>query len=246
MTVANSLLHRGEVLQCRASTLTTDATRLWPQVPHHRTGQAARRLSHRVGGASRVPDLFWHEHIPRPEPQVDVYDEPDACVRRASDFAWAKYGCFAEIGRQARSTCTSADATGATLDARSCCGEKQSRGGRCCAVDRLGLHPDHVGGPRAGHCLARPHRDLLTPGRRGRPERRPSASCLPPGGVAPTLRTSGIPARAGIREPVSPYDDRAVLVGGGEHDRGAGRDVGGGADPGEQVLEGAAGWRPGP
>ena len=45
---------------------------------------------------SRAFHLFWREHIPRPEPQVEVYDELGRLVGRV-DFAWAQYGVFGEI-----------------------------------------------------------------------------------------------------------------------------------------------------
>ena len=45
---------------------------------------------------SRALHLFWREHLPRPEPQVEVYDESGRLVGRV-DFLWAKYGVFGEM-----------------------------------------------------------------------------------------------------------------------------------------------------
>ncbi len=95
LTVANSLLHRGEVSSAELDAH-TDATRLWPR---SLTTELVKRLAEsRIESVaeSRALYLFWHEHIPRPEPQVDVFDEAGRLVGRV-DFLWAKYGVFGEM-----------------------------------------------------------------------------------------------------------------------------------------------------
>lgn len=95
LTVVNSLLH------LRAATMDefseqTLVTRCWPQ---SLTTEMVRRLANgRVESVaeSRALHLFWREHLPRPEPQVEVFDEFGRMVGRV-DFAWENYGVFVEM-----------------------------------------------------------------------------------------------------------------------------------------------------
>jgi hypothetical protein len=51
-------------------------------------------------GESRAWYLFWLQHLPRPEPQLEVLDENSRLVARL-DFAWPAYGVFLEFdGRE--------------------------------------------------------------------------------------------------------------------------------------------------
>ncbi len=95
LIVANSLLHLGPAtmddfeVQCRV-------TRNWPR---SLTTELVRRLANakiESVAESRALYLFWHQHIPRPEPQVEIFDEHGRLVGRV-DFAWAKYGVFGEM-----------------------------------------------------------------------------------------------------------------------------------------------------
>ena len=45
---------------------------------------------------SRALHLFWREHIPRPESELEIFDEHGNFVGRV-DFAWLDLGVFAEI-----------------------------------------------------------------------------------------------------------------------------------------------------
>jgi hypothetical protein len=95
LVVANSLLHGGATSRAEMETQ-TELTRHWPR---SLTTELVRRLAdERIESVaeSRALHLFWCEHIPRPEPQVEVYDESGRLVGRV-DFLWAKYGLFAEI-----------------------------------------------------------------------------------------------------------------------------------------------------
>ena len=95
LTVANSLLHSG-VIDMDGLREQTATTRSWPR---SLTTDLVRRLADRrieSVAESRAFHLFWREHIPRPEPQVEVFDELGRLVGRV-DFAWAQYGVFGEI-----------------------------------------------------------------------------------------------------------------------------------------------------
>jgi hypothetical protein len=95
LTVANSLLHD------RRFTLEefqreTEATKCWP---NSLTTELVLRLADpRIESVaeSRAWHLFWREHIPRPVPQVEVFDESGHLVGRV-DFAWPALKAFAEV-----------------------------------------------------------------------------------------------------------------------------------------------------
>ena len=95
LTVANSLLHGGRIDMDELNGQTA-VTRSWPR---SLTTDLVRRLAdHRIESVaeSRAFYFFWREHLPRPEPQVEVYDEDGRLVGRM-DFAWASDGVFAEM-----------------------------------------------------------------------------------------------------------------------------------------------------
>lgn len=95
LVTVNGLLH--------ASQMTLDefgreasARQLWP---YTLTTDLVHRLADpRVmsAGESRAMFLCWREHLPRPEPQVQVYDERGTLVGIA-DLAWARHGVFLEF-----------------------------------------------------------------------------------------------------------------------------------------------------
>jgi hypothetical protein len=95
LTVANSLLHLGAV-SLSDFDMQTDITRCWPRSLS--TALVKRLADPRIESVAetRAWHLFWREHIPRPEPQVEVYDEYGSLVGRM-DFAWAEYGVFGEM-----------------------------------------------------------------------------------------------------------------------------------------------------
>jgi nicotinamidase-related amidase len=95
LTVVNSLLHQGVVQPAEFDDQVL-ATRSWPR---SLTTDLVRRLAEpRIESVAetRAFHLFWKEHIPRPEPQVEVYDETGRLVGRV-DFVWLRYGVFAEM-----------------------------------------------------------------------------------------------------------------------------------------------------
>jgi hypothetical protein len=95
LVVANSMLHRG-VVQPEGFDEQTTFTRSWPS---SLTTTVVQRLADpRIESVaeSRAFHLFWQEHIPRPQPQLEVFDETGHRVGRV-DFAWPDLGVFAEI-----------------------------------------------------------------------------------------------------------------------------------------------------
>lgn len=95
LTVANSLLHRGAVTMGDIDDQTV-VTRHWPGSITARLVRALTDPRIESVAESRALHLFWKEHLPKPEPQVDVYDEAGHLVGRV-DFAWVRYGVFAEM-----------------------------------------------------------------------------------------------------------------------------------------------------
>jgi hypothetical protein len=78
-----------------------EATRFWPH--SLTTDLVLRPAEPRIESVaeSRAWHLFWRERIPRPQPQVEVYDEAGHLVGRV-DFAWPGQGVFAEIDGNAK------------------------------------------------------------------------------------------------------------------------------------------------
>lgn len=74
--------------------------RFWP---NSLTSELVLRLAHpkiESVAESRAFYMFWAEHLPRPEPQVDVVDEGGRLVARL-DFVWREQGVWVEFdGRQ--------------------------------------------------------------------------------------------------------------------------------------------------
>ena len=47
-------------------------------------------------GEARMSHLIWREHLPKPEPQFEIYDERGNLVA-VLDFAWPTFGAFGEF-----------------------------------------------------------------------------------------------------------------------------------------------------
>jgi hypothetical protein len=95
LTVVNSLLDQGQ-MSIDEFHGQTEVTRSWPR---SLTTELVKRLADpRIESVaeSRAMHLFWREHVPRPEPQVEVFDESGRLVGRV-DFLWAKQGVFGEV-----------------------------------------------------------------------------------------------------------------------------------------------------
>jgi hypothetical protein len=99
LIVANGLLHAG-AFTLEEVTAEGVITRSWPR---SLTTELVLRLADRrieSVAESRAFHVFWAQHVPRPELQVEVHDEHGRLIGRV-DFAWPQFGVFAEIdGRQ--------------------------------------------------------------------------------------------------------------------------------------------------
>lgn len=99
LIVVNGLLHlRQTTAEEFASE--TGRTRYWP---HSLTTELVLRLCDpriESAGESRSSYLFWTQHLPRPEPQLEIFDEAGLSLGRV-DFAWPEHGVFLEFdGRE--------------------------------------------------------------------------------------------------------------------------------------------------
>lgn len=98
LVTVNSMLHAGHTTVGAVRELAQD-TRFWPHSLRTRIvlGLADTRMESAF--ESRVWHLCWSEHLPRPEPQVEVLDERGHLVARL-DFLWAEEGVFLEADGQ--------------------------------------------------------------------------------------------------------------------------------------------------
>lgn len=99
LVTAHGLLNAGHTTLDELTTLAHD-TRYWPS---SLTTRLVVDLAHpdiESALESRLWHFFWSQHLPRPEPQVEVRDEHGHVVARA-DFAWRRAGVFVEAdGRE--------------------------------------------------------------------------------------------------------------------------------------------------
>lgn len=95
LVVVNGLLHSGATT-VEEFAAWAETARYWP---HSLTTDLVLRLCEpRIEsvGETRFDFLCWRQHLPRPTPQVKVYDESSTLVARL-DFAWEDYGVFVEF-----------------------------------------------------------------------------------------------------------------------------------------------------
>jgi hypothetical protein len=99
LVTVNGLLHAEEMTREEFEAEAADA-RFWP---HSLTTDLVHRLSDgRLESAaeSRALHLIWRHHLPRPVPQLAIYDERGRLIGIV-DFAWPEQGVFLEVdGRQ--------------------------------------------------------------------------------------------------------------------------------------------------
>jgi len=95
LVVVNGLLNAGAT--------TVEELSEWAQVarywPHSLTTDLVLRLCDpriESAGESRFDFFCWRQHLPRPTPQVSVFDERGLLVGRV-DFVWEEYGVFIEF-----------------------------------------------------------------------------------------------------------------------------------------------------
>lgn len=95
LVVVNGLLHAGTTTVGEFGAMAQDC-RYWPYSLH--TDLVLRLCTDRLEspGETRFDFFCWRQHLPRPEPQVTVYDERGRRFARV-DFAWLGYGVFVEF-----------------------------------------------------------------------------------------------------------------------------------------------------
>lgn len=92
----NDLLHRGLTTADQLAQRYENGMERWPSTL--RTDLVLRLADHRIESVaeSRFVFLAWQQHLPAPEPQVDIADA-DGVIRARVDFAWAERGVFLEV-----------------------------------------------------------------------------------------------------------------------------------------------------
>lgn len=95
LVVVNGLLHSGATTKQDFADW-AEAARYWP---HSLTTDLVLRLCEpklESAGETRFDYFCWRQHLPRPTPQVEVFDENGRLVGRV-DFAWKDHGVFVEF-----------------------------------------------------------------------------------------------------------------------------------------------------
>lgn len=99
LVTAHGMLNAGHTTLAEIGALAED-TRFWPRSLTTRLVLDLAHPSVESVLESRVWHFLWREHLPRPEPQVEVCDERGRLVGRA-DFVWLEAGVFLEAdGRE--------------------------------------------------------------------------------------------------------------------------------------------------
>lgn len=95
LVTVNGMLH-AKMLTAEQFAAEAEARKRWPDTLA--TTIVLRLCDPRIQsvGESRTAFLCWDQHLPRPEPQVPVYDEFGTLIAYA-DFAWREHGVFLEF-----------------------------------------------------------------------------------------------------------------------------------------------------
>ncbi len=99
LVTVNSMLNQGQVTLAELETM-VDELKHWPATIS--TTLLLRLCDGRLEsvGETRTAHLCWSQHLPRPVPQLEIFDEQGRFVARV-DFAWPELGVFLEFdGRQ--------------------------------------------------------------------------------------------------------------------------------------------------
>lgn len=99
LVVVNAMLH-DELMTEESLATMIEELKFWPDTLT--TGLVLRLCEPRIEsvGETRTDFLCWSQHLPRPRPQVEVYDETGRLFARL-DFAWPELGVFLEFdGRE--------------------------------------------------------------------------------------------------------------------------------------------------
>lgn len=94
LVTVHGLINRGHTTMEAVSQLAHD-TRYWPSSLSTRLVLGLAHPAIDSPLESRLWHMFWSEHLPRPEPQVEVRDETGQVIARL-DFAWRDHGVFLE------------------------------------------------------------------------------------------------------------------------------------------------------
>lgn len=99
LVTVNGLLHSQQTTLDEVTSLAHDA-RFWPEGITARIVLSLADAAIESAGESRFAYFCYAQHLPRPEPQVQIFDEHGRLVARV-DFALPKYGVFFEFdGRE--------------------------------------------------------------------------------------------------------------------------------------------------
>ncbi len=100
LVVVNGLLNSKATTQEEFAALAKD-TRYWPR--SLATDLVVRLCNPQMesAGETRFDFLCWRQHLPRPVPQVEVFDERGRPVGRV-DFLWPREGVFVEFDGRAK------------------------------------------------------------------------------------------------------------------------------------------------
>jgi hypothetical protein len=99
LVTAHGMLHAGHTTIDTVRALANE-TRFWPSSLSTRLVLDLAHPKIESPLESRLWHFFWSEHLPRPEPQVEILDERGWLAARV-DFAWVDVGVFLEAdGRE--------------------------------------------------------------------------------------------------------------------------------------------------
>lgn len=95
LVVANAMLNLGLISEEELIAAAYEL-RYWPEtLSNHVMLHLVDKRMESVA-ETRTSYMCWAEHLPRPEPQVDVHDEDGYAFARV-DFAWTEFGVFLEF-----------------------------------------------------------------------------------------------------------------------------------------------------
>ncbi len=95
LVVVNGMLHIGLITEVELVEAAQELKH-WPEtLSNHLLLHLADSRMESVA-ETRTDYLCWAQHLPRPEPQVEIFDEQGLAFARV-DFAWAEYGVFLEF-----------------------------------------------------------------------------------------------------------------------------------------------------
>lgn len=95
LVVTNAMLHMGLLTEHELGEAAAELKH-WPEtLTNHLLLHLADGRMESVA-ETRTAYLCWAQHLPRPEPQVEIFDDQGLAFARV-DFAWPEYGIFLEF-----------------------------------------------------------------------------------------------------------------------------------------------------